>query len=569
MGVPVTVVPAVDPSRQAIVTGVLTAHGRPLRAAWVRLLDQGGEFVGEVVTGENGGFCFYVTPGQWVVRALSSFGVIERAVRARLGEPTTVALEAAPQRHGELDIVPIATPTVGDRSYLISDGAVAVAVDPQRDIDRVLNLLDERSLALAVVLETHLHNDYVSGGLTLARECDARYVVPAGPALSYDAVRVGDGDLLTAGQLTVQAIATPGHTDHHMAYAVGHGGGAPSAVCTGGSMLYGATGRTDLQGRHLAEPLAHRQYHSVRRLGELLAGDTLVLPTHGFGSFCAASAANAVDRSSIGDERSSSPAFRLGEDAFVAETLGGLEPYPTYYAQMARLNAGGTAAPPLERPRSIDMVDLARRLEAGEWVIDIRPRRDYAQSHLRGSVNIDASDALATYVGWLVPFGVPLTLIARSETALAEAQRELYRIGYHPLGAAIVGEPVEWAPARSLAGFPRVDFATVGRLHPARDPVVLDVRRDRERAEGYLAGTAHVPIHELPGALTSLPTREIWVHCALGFRASIAASLIANTGRDVVLIDDAFANAAASGRELLREAVDEAEPHADAVPAGR
>jgi glyoxylase-like metal-dependent hydrolase (beta-lactamase superfamily II) len=153
---------------------------------------------------------------------------------------------------------------------VISDGSTAVAVDPERDLGRVTDVLAERSLRLRAVLETHLHNDYVTGGLELARECGAEYLVPAGPRLGFDAVRVEDGEECAFGDLDIRVIATPGHTDHHVAYAFAARDGSPRVVCTGGSLLYGSTGRTDLVGQDQAEPLAHRQYHSVHRLAELL-----------------------------------------------------------------------------------------------------------------------------------------------------------------------------------------------------------------------------------------------------------------------------------------------------------
>lgn len=213
---------------------VRTAAG-PAAGAWVRLLDPAGEFVGEVVTSRSGEFRFYPSPGHWVLRALSPHGVTEAPVEAGPGRLTEAELWLSEQLPERLEVIQIATLSLGNRSYLITDGTVAVAVDPQRDVERITAVLDSRSLRLETVVETRLHNDYVTGGLELARQCDAVYVVPAGPGLGFDAVRVGDGDQLAAGELRVQVIATPGHTDHHVAYAFAPAGGAPRLVCTGGS----------------------------------------------------------------------------------------------------------------------------------------------------------------------------------------------------------------------------------------------------------------------------------------------------------------------------------------------
>ena len=153
-----------------------------------------------------------------------------------------------------IEIEIIETSSLGDRSYLAHDGEVAVVVDPQRDIDRVLDLAADRGVRITHVLETHVHNDYVTGGLELAGRTGATYVLPAGSDVEFDHSAVGDGDVIEAGQMRVRVLHTPGHTHHHVSYVLTDAGGQVQAVFTGGSMLYGATGRTDLVG-----PERHRR----------------------------------------------------------------------------------------------------------------------------------------------------------------------------------------------------------------------------------------------------------------------------------------------------------------------
>ncbi|MGW3567527.1 MBL fold metallo-hydrolase [Streptomyces sp. NPDC000941] len=475
--------------------------------------------------------------------AVPERGTSVRAEASRRGMAGEPRLSAAPPE--DLEVVQLATLSLGNRSYLISDGTVAVAVDPQRDIERITAVLDSRAWRLGAVVETHVHNDYVTGGLELARRLDAVYVVPAGPELGFDAARTGDGDELPAGDLSIQVIATPGHTDHHLAYAFALRGGVPRLVCTGGSVLYGTTGRTDLMGVGMAEPLARRQYRSARRLAEVLPDDTVVLPTHGFGSFCAAAAtAGAVERSTICHERATNPVFTLDEDAFVSSALSGLEPYPAYYRRMATINATGpTLLADLGAPRSAHLTELADRVAAGEWVVDVRPRAEFAHTHLRGTVNIDACGALATYLGWLVPFDAPLTLLAADDEQLAAVRTELLRIGFDHPAAVATGNPLEWAGPRWLASYPRTDFTTLAAALAGRPMEILDVRNGGEWRRGHLPGARHIPLPELPHTLPALPDTEIWVHCHTGFRAAIAASLLAAAGRQVVLVDDAFEHA--------------------------
>ena len=187
----------------------------------------------------------------------------------------------------QIEIVTIATPSLGDRSYLVTDGQHAFVVDPQRDIDRVLAAAADRGVAISHVFETHIHNDYLTGGLALARATGATYHLNAADRVAFERAGVTDGDLVPVGAMLVQVIATPGHTFTHLAYAVRGSAGRVLAVFTGGSLLHGATGRTDLLGAEHAAGLAAAQHASARRLAAL-PGPAEVHPTHGFGSFCAA-----------------------------------------------------------------------------------------------------------------------------------------------------------------------------------------------------------------------------------------------------------------------------------------
>jgi glyoxylase-like metal-dependent hydrolase (beta-lactamase superfamily II) len=166
-----------------------------------------------------------------------------------------------------------------------------VVIDPQRDIDRVLALAAAQRVRITHVLETHVHNDYVTGGLELAAQTGAAYLLPAGSGAEFHYTAVADGDVVEAWRLRVRVLHTPGHTHHHASYALSEAGdntGGERAVFTGGSMLYGATGRTDLVSPDDTVELTHAQYRSVRRLAAELPAQAAVLPTHGFGSFCAA-----------------------------------------------------------------------------------------------------------------------------------------------------------------------------------------------------------------------------------------------------------------------------------------
>jgi len=445
----------------------------------------------------------------------------------------------------------IQTPSLGDRSYLVTDGATALVVDPQRDIDRVLALTASRGVTVTHVFETHIHNDYLTGGLALARATGAAYHVNAADEVAFDRIPIADRDVIPVGpSMRVRVIATPGHTFTHLAYALEDTvSGEAVAVFTGGSLLYGSAGRPDLLGAEHAPALAAAQYASIRRLAADLPDQAAVHPTHGFGSFCAATVSGAED-STIGEERRVNPALALDEACYVAGLLAGLDDYPAYYARMAPANAAGPAVPDLTAPATVDAAQIGRRIAAGEWVVDLRSRRAFAAGHLSGSLSFEYGDNLIANLGWLLPPGRPLTLLGDSPGQVAAAQRDLARIGIDRI-AGTAGPPRERPGAAGrLASYPVSDFEGLAAARRDQPVAILDVRRRLEWSAGHIEGALHVPLHHLPGRLPDLPPGPIWVHCQAGYRASVAASLLHAAGKTVTAIDDDFGRAALAGLPL-------------------
>jgi glyoxylase-like metal-dependent hydrolase (beta-lactamase superfamily II)/rhodanese-related sulfurtransferase len=436
----------------------------------------------------------------------------------------------------------IATEELGDRSYLAHDGRVAVVVDPQRDIDRMEAALARLGVRCVLVVETHIHNDYVSGGYQLAKDTGADYAVSAHDEVDFDRHSVRDGDELVAGSMTIRAVATPGHTDHHLSYVVTDGDGPP-VVFSGGSLLYGSVGRTDLVDPARTEELAHAQYHSARKLAALLPGGAGVFPTHGFGSFCSAGWTSEGPQGTLADELTTNDALTEPDEIrFVERLVEGLTAYPAYYAHMGARNRGGPAPIDLSTPELVEPEQLRERIAAGEWVVDLRDRTAYAADHVAGTIGIGLSAQFATWLGWLIPWGTPLTLIAQTAEDVADAQRQLVRIGIDHLAGHALGDPDELATSRERSSYPVVSFDDLALRKP-EDGVVLDVRREDEWAHSHIPGALHIPLHDLLKRLNEVPGERLRVHCAAGYRASIASGLLDRAGHDVVCVDDTFARA--------------------------
>ena len=306
-----------------------------------------------------------------------------------------------------MEVVTIGTPQLGDRSYLVHDGAVALVVDPQRDIDRVHAAARQAGVRITHIVETHVHNDYVTGGVQLARESGASYLVNGADDVAFDREPVADGDEIDVGSLRVRVVATPGHTHNHVSYLVSSGD--EQAVFSGGSLLYGSVGRTDLVDPGDTDELTRAQYSSVRRLATAASDRAVLYPTHGFGSFCSSGPATVVDSATIGDQRRDNHALTDDEDHFVDTLMAGLSAYPGYYAHMGELNRKGAHAVGLSPPEPLDTGELRSRLRDGQWVVDLRNRVVFADDHLKGAVSFEYGDgtSFTTFLGWILPWGTP------------------------------------------------------------------------------------------------------------------------------------------------------------------
>ena len=443
-----------------------------------------------------------------------------------------------------MDIEQILTPGLGNTTYLLASDGEAVVVDPPRDAWRVTAVADARGWRLTHVVETHVHNDYLSGALELRADRRAEIVAPARGRYAFEHRGVDEGDTVEIGGLRLMARATPGHTPEHLAWeVVPEGATAPSAVLTGGSLLVGSAGRTDLLGADATERLTRGQFESLRSLAAL-SDDVAVLPTHGAGSFCTAGPVDGERTSTIGAERLTNPLLGAPDEAaFRRVLLGGLGAYPTYYGEMAPINRAG---PPVlgrpVRPPLLDPAAFAGILAAGARVVDGRPRAEFAAGHLPGSLSIELDDSFASYVGWFVPFGsaVALVLPEPLDATLEEAAVQLFRIGYDRVGGGLAGGVEAWAASGGgLESFPTTTIEALHRQFQAgANGYALDVRDPHEwHEDGVVPGAIQIPLGELPDRLAMIPRDgPVTVMCRSGRRAGIAASLLDAAGVDVRLI---------------------------------
>ena len=417
---------------------------------------------------------------------------------------------------------------LGHSSYLVDLGdGTALVVDPARIPTAQLSHAAERGLQIAYTADTHTHADYISGSPDLAAR-GATFFAPAASALDRAYRGLADGDIVELGRYRLEAIATPGHTPDHLAYLHSDDEG-PVALFSGGSLMVGTVGRTDLLGDEHREALAYDLHRALRDRILTLPDDLPVYPTHGAGSFC--SAPGGGDRTTtIGRERAANPLLSMTEDDFVVHLLAGLGSFPDYFRRLPSVNQRGLVlhdTVPTLTPLGIEAVDGL--LADGAVVVDARKVVDFAAGHIPGSVSIELRPVFASWLGWLTDPDQAVIVVLDDDQDEADLVRQALTIGHDNLAGRLTRGIDTW----SAAGRP---VATTELIEPeAIDRPLLDIRQANEFAAGHVPDAVNVELGALPGA--AVPDGPVATMCGKTERAMTAASVLARRGhRDVAVL---------------------------------
>lgn len=432
-------------------------------------------------------------------------------------------------------------PELGNSSYLlwVPGSSEAAVIDPVRDVDGYLSALPPGPRRKVVAMETHLHNDFLSGSRELQKREGAEIALSGGAEVTFPHRSLKEGDRVRLGAWTLETRETPGHTPEHVSYLLHDPEGRPRALFSGGALMVGAAGRTDLLGPSLARPLAHALYRSVHEGLRDLPDQVQLLPTHGAGSFCASGSS---DRraSTLGEERGSNPLLRARTLEDFLSVILEQGPFPPYYRRMRSLNSGEAKVlgQPLPPPRALPLERFDRLRGMGAVIVDTREAVEYERAHLPGSYAIAEDGPLSAWVGWVLEADRPLLLLSRDEGQATDAHRQLFRIGFDRTDGYLAGGLEAWeGDGRAVLRGRTIRAADlVRRLRTPDALIVLDVREAREWFEGHVPGSLNIPLGELPRRMSELPhDLPLVVHCAVGYRAAIATSLLEQAGYEQVV----------------------------------
>ena len=420
-------------------------------------------------------------------------------------------------------------------SYLIGDttSGQAVVVDPRRDVTEYLDDAAANGLRIVGVVNTHFHADFLAGHLELAQATGAWIGYGRRAEAEYDIRKLTDGERISLGDVQLEIMETPGHTPESISVLVYEHADdeVPYGVLTGDALFIGDVGRPDLLASIgvTADELGVQLYDSIQRKLMGLPDAVRVFPAHGAGSACGKNLSTAR-QSTIGEQRALNYACQpMTKEQFVALVTAGQPAAPEYFVYDAILNRKDREVFDADKPLArLDGAGLAAALADGAVVIDTRETTAFAAGHLRGAINVPANGRFAETAGMVVTADTPVVLVAEPDRE-AECAVRLARIGFdRVLGVLDDAEHQMTAHPDQVEQGSRLTPHQLDEIASAGTEVaVIDVRNAGEREAGHIPGSLHIPLAELRRRLAEVPTdRPVVLHCAGGWRSSVAASLL-------------------------------------------
>ena len=437
--------------------------------------------------------------------------------------------------------------SLGQASYLLAAEKTgeALVVDARRDVDVYLQAARRRGLRLTHAVDTHQHNDYVTGIRELLERSDeVQLLAGARAEVGYPARRLRDRERLEMGELLIEVLPTPGHTPEHISLLVmdRSRGDEPALLLSGGALLVGDVARPDLLGdRDHTLEMAGAMWRTLRDAILTLPDHVEVYPTHVAGSLCGGQIASRSS-TTIGYERRLNQLLSCmsSQERFVNECLklDSLPAVPPYWRRARRMNQQGPAPlGALAEPPALRVDAVARAKDEGAVIVDCRSPEAFGSGHIEDALNVGAGNAFPTWAGSVVPAETPVVLVLEDASDLWEVSWSLLRIGYDLPEGWLAGGMYAWRTSgRDIVAMPQWTVRELRRqLESDRRLLVLDVRQPHEWASGHIARACHITGAQLVERAAELPVdRPIAVVCSSGYRSSVAASVLARRGHLMV-----------------------------------
>ena len=429
---------------------------------------------------------------------------------------------------------------IAHSSYLLGGTRTCAIIDPRRDIDVYVDAAHALGMKITHILETHLHADFISGHLDLAKRTGARIYAPKAGHCAFDHIPLIEGDTFELDDMRISVLETPGHTPEHISYVVVDTarGAEPVSLFCGDTLFVGDVGRPDLF-PGMAKELADTLYVSLHEKLLKLPDHCEVYPAHGAGSLCGR-AMGAKRTSTIGYERKYNAALQIGDRAdFIASLTTNMPPAPDHFSRCSAVNGRGP-----ELAGNLPVVEALkpaafREAVAGDnaLVLDTRSYDAFGGHHIPGSYHVDFGGNFATFSGWVLPPGSDVFLVAATDAQAAEVAMWLRRVGVDTIRGYLAGGMFEWAVAGFATGHvSQVSAHELKELSGAGSSITLvDVRAPSEYEGFHIEGAINIPAPQLRERYRDLDRSiETVLICSTGHRSSLAASILKRHGFEKV-----------------------------------
>jgi hydroxyacylglutathione hydrolase len=428
---------------------------------------------------------------------------------------------------------------IGDISYIIGDDSTGLAavIDPRPDCDAYIQLAREHNVTIRHIIQTHIHEDFVSG----VRELAARVgnaIIHAGHSdedtYGYELNQLREGDKIELGAISLTVRETPGHTPEHMTILINEESSPdnPYAVFTGGSLLINAVGRSDLFGPERFEEMLRKQYDTLTNFYIKLDDGVIIHPTHGHGSACGAAIGDRFS-STIGYERLHNQYMKCNSfQEFNDLSVNNATPSPAYYQHLKITNTegahieGNTPVVPGLPAKEFEQLISSKQCV----IVDTRSMLEFGGGHIAGAINIEDRGELSVWAGWMLDPNQSLAIVLRNDYKLDGVVSLFWRTGFTNIAGYLVGGMPMW----TQAGLPmdHIQQIDIYKLHQDLETVqVLDVRAPQEWNGGHIPNATHIYLPDLPKRMDKLNKNvPVATYCNTGYRASIASSLLRKAG---------------------------------------
>lgn len=430
------------------------------------------------------------------------------------------------------------TKCLSEAAYFICDAQEAAIIDPLRDVDVYIQMAKEKNVKIKYVFETHFHADFVSGHIELAKLTGATIVYGPNTEAAFPFHKAADGETFSIGAIQLKAIHTPGHTLESTCYLLSNEQNEPYCIFTGDTLFVGDVGRPDLFSGHLSkEELATMMYHSLNTKIKPLEDHIIVYPAHGPGSSCGKNLGPDTF-STIGQQKQSNYALQaMDEEAFIATVTNGLSEAPAYFPINAGINQKGYEM--LENVKTkglqaLSVVAFKEKVAQGALIVDTRQATTFTEAFIPESISIGLDGRFAEWAGILLPFGQSIVLVSEQGKE-EESIIRLARIGMDTVDGYLEGGIEKWTEAGEpldLIIDIEVDELAMDLPHDPRLEII-DVRKESEFSEGHIKGATNMPLNSFADILNLASVdheKNLYVHCAGGYRSVIAASLLKRQG---------------------------------------